>query len=93
MTMLDAVYVDTVEAKAIVAIRPKPAFQALFEIATAKAGSDVIFNKKDAPGLTLSLERLICVSGGDGGESNSPSRRIRRPDVLQAYSVVRSSPL
>ena len=93
MTMPDAVYVDTVEAKAIVAIRPKPAFQALFEIATTKAGSDVILNKKDAPGLTLSLERLICVSGGDGGESNSPSRSIRRPDVLQAYSVVFSSPL
>ena len=30
MSMLDAVYVDTVEEKAIVAIRPKPAFQHLF---------------------------------------------------------------
>ena len=40
--MLDAVYVDTLEEKAIVAIRPKPAFQPLFEIATTREGSDVI---------------------------------------------------
>ena len=42
LTMLDAVYVDTVEEKAIVAIRPKPAFQPLFEIATTREGSDVV---------------------------------------------------
>ena len=42
MTMLDAVYVDTVEEKCIVAIRPKPAFQPLFEIATTREGSDVV---------------------------------------------------
>jgi len=42
LTLLDAVYVDTVEEKAIVAIRPKPAFQALFEIATTRQGSDVV---------------------------------------------------
>ena len=41
LTMLDAVYVDTVEEKAIVAIRPKPAFRPLFEIATTRKGSDV----------------------------------------------------
>lgn len=42
LTMLDAIYVDTVEEKAIVAIRPKPAFQAFFEIATTRQGSDVV---------------------------------------------------
>jgi len=41
-SMLDAVYVDTVEEKSIVAIRPKPAFQPLFEIATTRKGSDVV---------------------------------------------------
>ncbi len=40
--MLDAVYVDTVEEKAIVAIRPKHAFRPLFEIATTREGSDVV---------------------------------------------------
>ncbi len=42
MTMLDAVYVDTVEEKSIVAIQPKPAFRALFEIATTRQGSEVV---------------------------------------------------
>ena len=40
--MLDAVYVDTVDENAIVAIRPKPAFRPLFEIATTRAGSGVV---------------------------------------------------
>ena len=44
--MLDAVYVDTVEEKANVAIRPKPAFQPLFEIATTTEGSDVVLIKE-----------------------------------------------
>jgi hypothetical protein len=51
-TMLDAVYVDTVEEKTIVAIRPKPAFQALFQVATTKEGSGVILYNEKA--LTLS---------------------------------------
>ena len=42
LAMLDAVYVDTVDEKAIVAIRPKPAFQPLFEIATTREGSDIV---------------------------------------------------
>ena len=42
LSMLDAIYVDTVQDKSIVAIRPKPAFQPLFEIATTRQGSDVV---------------------------------------------------
>ena len=44
-----AVYVDTVEEKAIVALRPKPAFQALFQIATTREGSRVVFYKENPP--------------------------------------------
>ena len=42
LSMLDAVYVDTADEKAVVAIRPKPAFRPLFEIATTREGSDVL---------------------------------------------------
>jgi len=42
LAMLEAVYVDTLEEKAIVAILPKPAFGPVFEIANTRAGSDVI---------------------------------------------------
>ncbi len=37
--MLEAVYFDTVEERAIVALKPKPAFRALFQIATTREGS------------------------------------------------------
>ncbi len=49
VTMLDGVYVDTVEEKAVVALRPKPAFQALFQIATTREGSGVILYKANPP--------------------------------------------
>ena len=42
LTMLDAVYVDTVEERRIVAIRPRPAFRPLFEIATTREGSGIV---------------------------------------------------
>lgn len=45
MVMLDAVYVDTVEEKAVMAMRTKPAFQPLFETATTHEGSDVVLIK------------------------------------------------
>jgi site-specific DNA recombinase len=56
LSMLDAVYVDTVEEKAIVAIRPKPAFQALFQVATTKEGSGVVLYNEKASGSTGSSD-------------------------------------
>ncbi len=47
--MLEAVYVDTVEERAIVALKPKPAFRALFQIATTRGGSGVILYKENPP--------------------------------------------
>ena len=41
MAMLDAVYVDTVEEKSVVAIRPKPAFRPIFPVATTREGSGI----------------------------------------------------
>ena len=42
MIMLDAVYVATVDEKRIVAIRTKPAFWPLLEIAATREGSDIV---------------------------------------------------
>ena len=48
LTMLDAVYVDPVEERSIVAIRPRPAFRPLFEIATTREGSGIVLvNERD----------------------------------------------
>ncbi len=49
VTMLDGVYVDTVEEKAVVALGPKPAFQALFQIATTREGSGVVLYNENPP--------------------------------------------
>ena len=49
MAMLDAVYVDTVEEKAVVAIRPKPAFRPLLEMATTSAGSGIVLINETPP--------------------------------------------
>jgi hypothetical protein len=59
--MLDAVYVDMVEEKTIVAIRPKPAFQALFQVATTKEGSGVVpYNEKASGSTGSSDESTPC---------------------------------
>ena len=56
ITMLEAVYVDTVEQRAIVVLKPKPAFQPLFQIATTKEGSGVVLYKENLPDLFTSTE-------------------------------------
>ena len=68
VTMLDAVYVDTVEEKAIVAIRPKPAFRPLFEIATTRAGSGVVLinqtpQTQGEPGAYSRSDPLVLSEG------------------------------
>ena len=42
LTMLDAVYVDAKQEKRIVAIKPKPPFRPVFQVAATKEGSGVI---------------------------------------------------
>ena len=46
MTMLDAVYVDTVEERRIVVVRPRPAFGPLFGVATTRDDSGIILVSK-----------------------------------------------
>lgn len=40
-SMLDAVYVDAKESKSVVAIRLKPPFRPVFQVAASRAGSDI----------------------------------------------------
>ncbi|MGA2527467.1 MAG: hypothetical protein ABSF79_12765, partial [Smithellaceae bacterium] len=52
LTMLDAVYVDARQTKSIVAIRPKPPFKPIFQVAVTRKGSDIrIINEpiQDSP--------------------------------------------
>ena len=42
LTMLDAVYVDAKKTKSIIAIKPKPSFVPIFQVAVTKGGSDIL---------------------------------------------------
>jgi hypothetical protein len=56
--MLEGVYVDPVEEKAIVALKPKPAFSGLFQIATTKEGSGVVLYNEKAPAFSESSDEM-----------------------------------
>ena len=43
-----AVYVDTVEEKSVEAIRLKPSFRPIFEVATTRGGSGVVLTNETA---------------------------------------------
>ena len=81
LTMLDAIYVDTVEERSIVAIRPKPAFLPLFQVATTREGSGVVLLTE------ADLARLIEQDGanekppGESPEATSPCLWWRRGRV------------
>ena len=42
LTMLEAVYIDTVDEKSIVAIKPKALFKPIFQVAMMKEGSGIV---------------------------------------------------
>ena len=77
LAMLDGVYFDAKEAKAIVAIRPKPAFQ----IAVTKEGSNVTLIKNEPPNIPL--EGGMCFWWRRGGVE-PPVQKTSPRDVLQA---------
>jgi site-specific DNA recombinase len=41
LTMLDAVYVGAKKTKSIVAIKPKPPFKPVFQVAASRKGSNI----------------------------------------------------
>ncbi|MDM8000795.1 MAG: zinc ribbon domain-containing protein, partial [Dehalococcoidia bacterium] len=49
LSMLDAVYVDARQEKRIVALKPKPAFRPVFQVATTKEGSGVELLTSEPP--------------------------------------------
>ncbi len=77
--ILQAVYVNPEERK-VVELLPKETFLALVLAMTERNDVAIVENWNRCSGR----------NGGDGGESNSPSRRAYNPDVLQACPPVYS---
>jgi site-specific DNA recombinase len=59
LAMLDAVYVDPREDKRIVALKPKPAFRPVFQVATTKKGSGVELLTSEPPESTPEARRCF----------------------------------
>jgi site-specific DNA recombinase len=41
LTMLDAVYIDTKKTKSVIAIKPKPPFKPVFQVAASRKGPNI----------------------------------------------------
>ena len=76
-SMLQAIYVD-LDKREVVGLLPKKTFMAPIMAMADRRDVVVLSTKKEC----------FTGNGGDGGESNSPSRRAYKPDVLQACPPV-----
>jgi site-specific DNA recombinase len=55
LTMLDAVYVDAKKTKSVVAIKPKPPFKPVFQVAASKKGSKIFILNEPVEGSFVFL--------------------------------------
>ena len=68
LTMLDAVYADAKQSKRVVAIRPKPSFRPIMQVAASREGSDIRIVNAPLDGSSVFLVET--------GEPRTPSCRI-----------------
>ena len=85
--MLDAVYVDTVEEKSVVAIRPKPAFRPIFEVATTSASSGIVLINETPPDPEGPEAESLCSWWRRG---RVELHRKHEPAIVVALSWLRS---
>ena len=55
LSMLDAVYVDAKQTKSIVAIKPKPPFKPVFQVAASREGPDIRILNEPLEGSSVFL--------------------------------------
>ncbi len=74
LSMLDAVYGDAKKTKSIIAIKPKPPFKPVFQVAASREGSICIMNEP------LEGSSLFLVETGEG-RTPRPEEAVQ--DILQ----------
>ena len=79
MAMLDAVYIDSKESRSVLAIKPKPLFIPVFQVATTKEGSGVDIIER-ASGRFIGGSVFLV----ETGESRTPRPEEVAQDLLQA---------
>jgi len=76
LTMLDAVYVDAKKTKSIIAVKPKPPFKPVFQVAASREGSDIHILNEPFEGSSVFLVET--------GESRTPRPEEAAQNMLQA---------
>ncbi len=79
MTMLDAVYVDAKASRSIVAIKPKPPFRPIFQVAATRNGSTVRIIKEPLDTLPSGSPMFLV----ETGESRTPRPKETARNMLQ----------
>ncbi len=69
LTMLDAVYFESKKMKSIVAVKPKPPFRPIFQVAATRAGSKIHIINEPIEGTSLFLVET--------GESRTHDNHLR----------------
>jgi site-specific DNA recombinase len=65
LSMLDAVYIDPKQTKSVVAIKPKPAFKPVFQVAISKKNANIRILNEPLKGSSVFMVET--------GEASSPS--------------------
>jgi hypothetical protein len=71
LTMLEAVYVDTKQSKSIVAVRPKPPFRPIFQVAATKEGSGIRIINEPLGGSSVFQVELDSPPPPPGSSNNA----------------------
>jgi site-specific DNA recombinase len=74
--MLDAIYIDAKMTNLVVALRPKPPFIPVFQVAASREGSDIFIVKEPLDGSAVFLVET--------GESRTPRPKEAAQNILQA---------
>jgi len=75
LTMQDAIYVDAKRTKSIIAIKPKPPFKPVFQVAASREGHDIRILNEPIEGSSLFLVET--------GEGRTPRPEQAAQDILQ----------
>jgi site-specific DNA recombinase len=65
LTMLEAVYFDVKQTKSIVAIKPKPPFRPIFQVAVTREGSGIHIIKNESSDSTSKNSSVFMVETGE----------------------------
>jgi site-specific DNA recombinase len=84
LTMLDAVYVDTKLTRSVVALKPKPPFRPIFQVAVSRKGSKIRLIKDGDPD-SFGPPSVFVV---ETGESRTPRPMAATQNLLQDYSAI-----